>query len=71
MVVMRLLPGWTTEICTLGCVVDAAGVFFVRRVTDAVVSMKAAGSSCTGLAQLGSFKIQVVVELTKLLVVME
>jgi hypothetical protein len=45
---MRSLPGWTTEIRTLGCVVDAAGVVFVRRVTDAAVSMKAVCSNCTG-----------------------
>jgi hypothetical protein len=70
-VVKQSLPGWATEICTLGCVVDAAGVVFVRRVTDAVVSMKAVCSNCTGLAQPGSFKIQVIVELTKLVVVME
>jgi hypothetical protein len=68
---MQSLPGWTTEICTLGCVVDAARVFFVRRVTDAVVLIKVICSNCTGLAQLGSFKIQVIVELTKLVVVME
>jgi hypothetical protein len=55
----------------LGCVVDVAGVVFVRRVTDAVVSMKAVCSNCTGLVQLGLFKIQVIVELTKLVVVME
>jgi hypothetical protein len=35
----------------LGCVVDAAGVVFVRRVTDVVVSMKVVCSNCTGLAQ--------------------
>jgi hypothetical protein len=52
-------------------VVDAAGVVFVRRVTDAAVSMKAVCSNCTGLAQSGSFKIQSKVELTKLVVVME
>ena len=40
-VVMQSVPGWTTEICTLGWVVDAAGVFFVRRETYAAVSMKA------------------------------
>jgi hypothetical protein len=55
----------------LGCVVDAAGVFFVRRVTDAAVSMKVVCSNCSGLAQPGSFKIQVKVELTKLAVGME
>jgi hypothetical protein len=71
MVVMQSLPGWTTEICTLGCVVDATGVFFMRRVTDAAVLMKAVCSNCTGLAQPGSFKIQVIVELSKLVVVME
>jgi hypothetical protein len=38
---MQYPPGWTAEICALGCVVDAGGVFFVRRVTDAAVSMKA------------------------------
>jgi hypothetical protein len=63
-------PGWMTEICTLGCVVDAAGVVFMRRVTDAEVSMKAVCSNCTGLAQLGSFKIQIIVELTILVLVM-
>jgi hypothetical protein len=52
-------------------VVDAAGGFFVRRVTEAAVLMKAVCSNCTGLVQPGSFKIQVVVELTKLVVVME
>jgi hypothetical protein len=26
---MQSLPGWAMEIHTLGCVVDAAGVFFV------------------------------------------
>jgi hypothetical protein len=55
----------------LGCVVDAAGVFFVRRVMDAAVWMKAVCSNSTGLAQPGSFKIQVIVELTKLVVVIE
>jgi hypothetical protein len=69
--VMQYLPGWTMEICMLGCVVDATGVFFVRRVMDAVVSMKAVCSNFTGLVQLGSFEIQVIVELTKLVVVME
>jgi hypothetical protein len=59
------------EICTMSCVVDAAGVFFVRRVTDTVVSMKVVCSNCSGLTQPGSFKIQVIVELTKLVVVME
>jgi hypothetical protein len=59
------------EICTLGCVVDAAGVVFVRRMTDAAVLMKVVCSNFTGLAQPGSFKIQVIVELTKLVVVME
>jgi hypothetical protein len=68
---MQSPPGWTKEICTLGCVVEATGVFFVRRVTDAAVSMTAVCSNCTGLAQSGSFKIQVLVELTKLVVVME
>jgi hypothetical protein len=68
---MQSLPGWTTEICTLGCMVDAAGVVFVRRVTDAAVLMKAACSNSTGLALPGSFKIKVTVELTKLVVVME
>jgi hypothetical protein len=60
-----------TKIFTLGCVVDVVGVFFVRRVTDAAVSMKAVCSICTGLAQPGSFKIRVTEELTKLVVVME
>jgi hypothetical protein len=55
----------------LGFVVDATGVFFLRRVTDTAVSMKAVCSNCSGLGQPGSFKIQVIVELTKLLVVME
>jgi hypothetical protein len=59
------------EICTLGYVVEAAGVVFVRRVTDAAVSMKAVCSNCTGLAQPGSFKIQVIVELIKIVAVME
>jgi hypothetical protein len=54
---MESPPGWTMEICTLGCVVDVAGVVFVRRVTDTAVSMKALCSNCTGLAQPGSFKI--------------
>jgi hypothetical protein len=45
--------------------------FFVRRVMDAVVSTKAVHSNCTGLAQPGSFKIQVIVELTKVVVVVE
>jgi hypothetical protein len=40
-VVMQSLPGWTMEICMLGWVVDAAGVFFVRRETEAAVLMKA------------------------------
>ena len=68
---MQSPPGWTTEICTLGCVVDAAGVVFVRRVTDAVVLMKLVCSNCTELAQPDLFEIQVTVELTKLVVVME
>jgi hypothetical protein len=55
----------------LSYVVDAAGVIFVRRVTDAAVLMKVVCSYCTGLAQPGSFKIRVTVELTKLVVVME
>jgi hypothetical protein len=38
---MQFPPGWTTEICLLGCEVDTTEVFFVRRETDAVVSMKA------------------------------
>jgi hypothetical protein len=46
----------------LGCVVDAIGVFFVRRVTNAVVSMKAVCSNCTRLVQPASLKIQVIVE---------
>ncbi len=70
-VAMPSSTDWTTEIYTLGCVVDAAGVFFVRRVMDTVVSMKAVCSNCTGLAQPYSFKIRVIVELTKLVVVME
>jgi hypothetical protein len=70
-VVIQSLPGWMTKICTFGCVVDAAGVVHVRRVTDAAASMKAVCSNCTGLAQPSSFKIQVTVELTKLVVVME
>jgi hypothetical protein len=68
---MRSPPGWTMEIRTLGCVVDAAGVVFVRRAMDAAVSMKVVCSSCTLLVQPGSFKIQVIVALTKLVVVME
>jgi hypothetical protein len=60
-----------TEICILGCVVDAAGVFFVLRVTNAAVSMKAVCSNCTGLVQPGSFQIQAIIDLTKLVVVME
>jgi hypothetical protein len=59
------------EICTLGCVVDAAGFVFVRRVADAAVLIKAVCSNCTGLAQPGLFKVQVTVELTKLVLVME
>jgi hypothetical protein len=55
----------------LGCMVDTTGVFFVRRVTDAAVSMKVVCSNYTGLAQPGSFEIRVIVELTKLVVVME
>ncbi len=55
----------------LGCVVDAAGVVFVRRVMDAVVWLKAVCSNCTELVQPGSFKIRVIVELTKLVGVME
>jgi hypothetical protein len=43
----------------------------MRRVTDPVVSMKAVCSNCIGLVQPGSFKIQVIVELTKPVVVME
>ncbi len=68
---MQSLPGWTMEICKLGCVVDAAGVVFERRVTNAAVLMKVVCSNWTGLVQLGSFLIQVTVELTKLVVVME
>jgi hypothetical protein len=37
---LQSLSCWTTKICMLGWVVDAAGVFFVRRETDAAVSMK-------------------------------
>jgi hypothetical protein len=59
------------EICTLDCVVDVAGVFFVSSKTDAAVLMKAIRSSCIELVQLGSLKVQVIVELTKLVVVME
>ncbi len=59
------------EICTLGCVEDAAGVFFVRSVTDAAVLMKAVCFNCTGLVQPSSFKIRVKLELTKLVVVIE
>ncbi len=51
--------------------VDAAGVGSMRRVMDAAVLMKAVCSNCTGLVQLGSFKMQVTVVLTKLVVVME
>jgi hypothetical protein len=56
---MQSPPGWTTKICTLGCVVDVAGVVFVRRVMDAAVLMKAVCSNCNGLAQPSSFKIRV------------
>ncbi len=56
---MQSLPGLTMETCTLGCVIDATGVFFVRRVANAAVLMKAVCSNCTGLVQSGSFKIQV------------
>jgi hypothetical protein len=59
------------EICTLRCVVDAAGAVLVRRVLCAAVLMMAVCSTFTGLTQLGSFEIQVIVELTKLVVVME
>ncbi len=38
---MQSLPVWMMEICTLGCVVDAAGVFLVSSETDAAVLMKA------------------------------
>ncbi len=41
LVVMQSPPGWMMEICTLGWVADAAGVFFMRRKMDAAVSMKA------------------------------
>jgi len=68
---MQSPSAWTTEIFTLGCVVDAARVFFMRREKDAAVMMKAVLSNCTGLAQPGSLKVQVIVELTKLVVVME
>jgi hypothetical protein len=63
--------GWTTEICTLVCVIDAAGVFLVSRETDAAVSMKAVLSNWTGLVQPVLLKVQFIVELTKLVVVME
>ncbi len=43
----------------------------MRSETDAAVLMKAVWSNCIGLAQPGSFKIQVIVELTKLVLVME
>jgi hypothetical protein len=68
---MQSPPGWTMEICTLSFVVDAVGVVFVRRVTDAAVVMKAVCSNCTGLVQPSSFRIRVNVELIKLVVVME
>jgi hypothetical protein len=68
---MQSLPVWMMEICTLGCVVDAAGVFLVSSETDAAVLMKAVWSNCIGLVQLGSLKVQVIMELPKLVVVME
>jgi hypothetical protein len=40
-------------------------------VTEAAVSMKAVCSNCTGLVQPGSFEKGVIVELTKLVAVME
>jgi hypothetical protein len=40
-VIMQSPPGWIMDICTLGCVVDTAGVFLVSSETDTVVSMKA------------------------------
>ncbi len=40
-VVMQSPPGWTMEICILGCWVDAAGVFLMRSEIDAAVLMKA------------------------------
>ncbi len=43
----------------------------MRRATEAAVLMKAVCSNFTGLAQPGSFKIQVIVKLTKPVVVME
>jgi hypothetical protein len=55
----------------LGCVVDATGVVFMRRVMDTAVLMKAVCSNCTGLTQPGSFMIQVKIELSKLVVGME
>ncbi len=68
---MRSLPGLMMGICPLGCVVDATGVFVASRKTDAAVLMKVVLSDCTGLAQLDSLKVRVIVELTKLAVVME
>jgi hypothetical protein len=38
---------------------------------DAAVSIKAVCSNCIGLVQPGSLKVQVIVELTKLVVMME
>jgi hypothetical protein len=37
---MQSPPGWMTDIFTLDCVVDAAGVFLVRSEMDAAVLMK-------------------------------
>jgi hypothetical protein len=53
---MQSPPGWTMEICALGCVVDAAGVVFVRVMGTAVL-MKMVCSICTELVQPGSFKV--------------
>jgi hypothetical protein len=46
-------------------------VFLVSSETDAAVLMKSVRSNCIVLAQPGSLKVQVIVELIKLVVVME
>ncbi len=50
MVVVRLLPGWMTEIWISALVVDAAGAVFVRHEAD--VLMRAVSLRLGGLAQL-------------------
>ncbi len=40
-VFMQSPPGWMMDICMLGCVVDAEGVFLVSSETDAAVLMMA------------------------------